>query len=103
MELAPRLKKTLISWYLTPGQGYLLGSFVGNFSNFSFEMEVQDGAPCSLKDTVSHNWSCSTSPSAAPQNLNVFKVGSVRLKRTEIHTIAGFKVFNLQLESSEVD
>jgi hypothetical protein len=75
MELAPRLKKTLISWYLTPGQGYLLGSFVGNFSNFSFEMEVQDGAPCSLKDTVSHNWSCSTSPSGCSSESQRFQGG----------------------------
>jgi hypothetical protein len=57
MELASLLKKTLVSsdsWYLSsgPGQGYLLGSLVGNFSYFSFEMEVQDGAPCSLKDRL---------------------------------------------------
>jgi hypothetical protein len=49
------LKKTLVSsdsWYLRTGQEYLLGSLVGNFSYFSFEMEVQDGAPCSLKDRL---------------------------------------------------
>jgi hypothetical protein len=58
MELTSRLKKTLVSsdsWYLGTGQDYLLDSLVGNFRYFSFEMEVQDGAPCSLKDTVSHN------------------------------------------------
>jgi hypothetical protein len=80
---------------------------VGNFSYFSFEMEVQDGAPRSLKDTVSHNssWFYLAAPlrdnfnwSKIPQNLKVFKVGSARLYRTETHTIAWFKVFNLQLD-----
>lgn len=53
MELTPRLKKTLVSsdsWYLRPG---IFAGFVGwEFQYFSFEMEVQDGAPCSLKDTL---------------------------------------------------
>lgn len=56
MELTPRLKKTLVSsdsWYLGPGRARIFAGFVGwEFQYFSFEMEVQDGAPCSLKDTL---------------------------------------------------
>jgi hypothetical protein len=95
MELTSRLKKTLVSsdsWYLGTGQDYLLDSLVGNFRYFSFEMEVQDGAPCSLKDTVSHNsWFYLAAPlrdnfnwSKIPQNLKVFKVVSTGLKYTQL-------------------
>jgi hypothetical protein len=80
---------------------------VGNFSYFSFEMEVQDGAPCSLKDRLVTTGLGSTSQllsgiiSTGAKFLRISRFsrwGSARLYRTETHTIAWFKVFNLQLD-----